>query len=102
MMQPIERESMNFRLPKPLAEALRNAASSQPGKTATDIVIRALIQELGDIQGVEVSTETRLKKVEKSVQQLADSIKKQAVTSHLIRTTKQEDHLKFSPLTSKS
>ena len=80
MTQPIERESMNFRLPKPIAEALRNAASSQPGKTATDIVIRALIRELGDIQGVEVSTETRLKNVEKSVQQLADSIKEQAVT----------------------
>ncbi|MEO0837419.1 MAG: hypothetical protein AAF063_00755 [Cyanobacteria bacterium J06643_5] len=80
MTQPIERESMNFRLPKPIAEALRKAASPQPGKTATDIVIRALIRELGDIQGIEVSTETRLKKVEKSVQQLADSIKEQAVT----------------------
>lgn len=80
MTQPIERESMNFRLPKPLAEALRKAASPQPGKTATDIVIRGLIHELGNIKGVEVSTEARLKKVEESLQQLASSIEEQDIT----------------------
>ncbi|NJL77918.1 MAG: hypothetical protein HC917_01945 [Richelia sp. SM2_1_7] len=65
---------MNFKLPKPLAEALRKAASPQPGKTATDIVIRGLLHELGDIPGVEVCTEVRLQKVEEQLNQLAQSI----------------------------
>ena len=73
-MTQIERESMNFRLPKPLAQALRKAASPQPGKTATDIVIRALTQELGNIQGIEVCTEVRLQKLEEELQQLRSSI----------------------------
>ena len=74
MTQP-ERESMNFRLPKPIAEALRKAASPQPGKTATDIVIRGLIHELGEIPGVEQSTETRLQKLEEELILLAHTIK---------------------------
>ena len=73
-MTQVERESMNFRLPKPLAQALRKAASPQPGKTATDIVIRALTQELGNIQGIEVCTEVRLQKLEEELQQLSSSI----------------------------
>ncbi|MGF1674042.1 MAG: hypothetical protein ACFCUV_10215 [Rivularia sp. (in: cyanobacteria)] len=66
---------MNFKLPKPLAIALRKAASPQPGKTATDIVIRGLLHELGEIPGVEQSTETRLQELEKELQQLRSSIK---------------------------
>ncbi|MEM6753656.1 MAG: hypothetical protein AAF630_11860 [Cyanobacteria bacterium P01_C01_bin.38] len=73
-MTQFERESMNFRLPKPLAQALRKAASPQPGKTATDIVIRALTKELGDIQGMDECTEVRLQKVEEELQQLRSSI----------------------------
>ncbi|NJL79419.1 MAG: hypothetical protein HC836_48410 [Richelia sp. RM2_1_2] len=73
-MTRVERESMNFKLPKPLAIALRKAASPQPGKTATDIVIRGLLRELGEIPGVEVSTETRLQELEKELQQLRSSI----------------------------
>jgi hypothetical protein len=73
-MTRVERESMNFKLPKPLAEALRKKASPQPGKTATDIVIRGLLHELGDIPGVEVCTEVRLQKVEEQLHQLAQSI----------------------------
>ena len=73
-MARIERESMNFKLPKPLAIALRKAASPQPGKTATDIVIRGLLHELGEIPGVEVSTETRLQKLEEELDQLRSSI----------------------------
>ena len=73
-MTRVERESMNFKLPKPLAEALRKKASPQPGKTATDIVIRGLLHELGDIPGVDVCTEVRLQKVEEQLQQLAQSI----------------------------
>ena len=76
-MTRVERESMNFKLPKPLAEALRKKASPQPGKTATDIVIRGLLHELGDIPGVDVCTEVRLQKVEEQLQQLAQTISKQ-------------------------
>ena len=76
-MTRVERESMNFKLPKPLAEALRKKASPQPGKTATDIVIRGLLHELGDIPGVEVCTEVRLQKVEEQLNQLAQRISKQ-------------------------
>ncbi|BAY87932.1 hypothetical protein NIES267_74560 (plasmid) [Calothrix parasitica NIES-267] len=73
-MTQFERESMNFRLPKPLAQALRKAASPQPGKTATDIVIRALTKELGTIQGMDECTEVRLQKLEEELQQLRSSI----------------------------
>ena len=68
---------MNFKLPQPLATALRKAASPQPGKTATDIVIRGLLHELGEIPGLEVTltTEARFLKLESELQQLADSIK---------------------------
>jgi hypothetical protein len=76
-MTRVERESMNFKLPKPLASALRKAASPQPGKTATDIVIRGLLHELGEIPGVEVSTETRLQELEKELQQLRSTIQGQ-------------------------
>ncbi|MGB6301015.1 MAG: hypothetical protein WBF90_33235 [Rivularia sp. (in: cyanobacteria)] len=74
-MATVKRESMNFKLPQPLANALRKAASPQPGKTATDIVIRGLLHELGEIPGLEVTTEARLLKLESDLQQLADSIK---------------------------
>ena len=76
-MTRVERESMNFKLPKPLAIALRKAASPQPGKTATDIVIRGLLHELGEIPGVEVSRETRLQELEKELQQLRSTIQGQ-------------------------
>ncbi|MEO1561602.1 MAG: hypothetical protein AAFS12_18960, partial [Cyanobacteria bacterium J06632_19] len=62
-------------------DALRKAASPQPGKTATDIVIRALTQELGDIQGIEECTEVRLQKVEEELQQLRSSIQERDNTS---------------------
>ena len=74
-MTRVERESMNFKLPKPLAEALRKAASPQPGKTATDIVIRGLLHELGEIPGIEQSSETRLQKLEEELILLAHTIK---------------------------
>ncbi|MEM7715657.1 MAG: hypothetical protein AAF349_19140 [Cyanobacteria bacterium P01_A01_bin.68] len=64
---------MNFKLPKPLAIALRKAASPQPGKTATDIVIRGLLHELGEIPGVEPSAEIRLQKLEECDSLLSES-----------------------------
>ncbi len=85
-MTRVERESMNFKLPKPLASALRKAASPQPGKTATDIVIRGLLHELGEIPGVEVSTETRLQELEKELILLRSSIKERDNTPTDSRT----------------
>jgi len=85
-MTQVERESMNFRLPKPLAQALRKAASPQPGKTATDIVIRALTKELGNIRGIEPCTEVRLQKVEEELQQLRSSIQERDINSTDSRT----------------
>ncbi|MGB6301020.1 MAG: hypothetical protein WBF90_33260 [Rivularia sp. (in: cyanobacteria)] len=85
-MTRVERESMNFKLPKPIASALRKAASPQPGKTATDIVIRGLIHELGEIPGVEVSTETRLQELEKELILLRSSINSRAETPTDSRT----------------
>lgn len=73
MTQQFERESMNFRLPKPLAQALRKKATPKPGFTATDIVIRALQKELDDIQGIGECTEVRLDKLEANFEQLATS-----------------------------
>ena len=85
-MTRVERESMNFKLPKPLAIALRKAASPQPGKTATDIVIRGLLHELGEIPGVEPSAEIRLQKLEEELILLRSSIKERAETPTDSRT----------------
>ncbi|MEM9925789.1 MAG: hypothetical protein AAF915_18910 [Cyanobacteria bacterium P01_D01_bin.50] len=85
-MTRVERESMNFKLPKPLAEALRKKASPQPGKTATDIVIRGLLHELGEIPGVEQSAETRLQKLEEEFTKLRSSINSRAETPTDSRT----------------
>ena len=92
-MTRVERESMNFKLPKPLAIALRKAASPQPGKTATDIVIRGLLHELGEIQGIEVSTETRLQELEKELILLAHTIKQRDNTPTDSRTEEKLESL---------
>ncbi|MEO1183980.1 MAG: hypothetical protein AAFX46_04310 [Cyanobacteria bacterium J06636_27] len=73
-------------MPKPLAFALRKAASPQPGKTATDIVIRGLIHELGEIPGVEQSAEARLQKLEEEFTKLQSSINSRAETPTDSRT----------------
>ena len=85
-MARVERESMNFKLPKPIADALRKAASPQPGKTATDIVIRGLLHELGEIPGVDQSAETRLQKLESELILLRSSINSRAETPTDSRT----------------
>ncbi|MGB6294999.1 MAG: hypothetical protein WBF90_02295 [Rivularia sp. (in: cyanobacteria)] len=69
----VERESINFKLPKPLADALRDAAKERK-TTATDLVIRGLHHILGAVEGVEVSTEIRLQQVEEDLYYLAHSI----------------------------
>lgn len=72
-MMRVERESINFKLPKPLADALR-AAAKERNTTATDLVIRGLHQVLGDAPGVEVSAEIRFQKIEEDLHHLARSI----------------------------
>ncbi|MEA5598721.1 hypothetical protein [Rivularia sp. UHCC 0363] len=79
-MTRVERESINFKLPKPLADALREAAKER-GTTATDLVIRGLHQILGDAPGVEVSTEIRLQKIEENLQQLWSNTNGQGKTT---------------------
>ena len=72
-MTRVERESINFKLPKTLADALREAAKER-NTTATDLVIRGLHHILGSVEGVEVSTEIRLQQVEEDLYYLAHSI----------------------------
>ena len=62
-MAKVERESINFKLPKPLAEALR-AKAAELDTTATDLVIQGLNYILGDIPGVSGSVEIRLYELE--------------------------------------
>jgi hypothetical protein len=62
-MAKVERESINFKLPKPLADALR-AKAAELNTTATDLVIQGLNHILGDIPGVEGSVEIRLYELE--------------------------------------
>ncbi|MEM7714841.1 MAG: hypothetical protein AAF349_14900 [Cyanobacteria bacterium P01_A01_bin.68] len=72
---------MSFRIPKTLAEALREASSPQPGNTATDIVIRGLIHELGDVQGMEPCIAVHLQMLEEKFEQLSKNIQEQPSTS---------------------
>ncbi|MBH8565924.1 hypothetical protein I8748_27785 [Nostoc sp. CENA67] len=66
-MAKIERESINFKLPKPLVEALK-AAAKERNTTATDLVIQGLHHVLGDVDGVETDVETRLHQIESSLE----------------------------------
>lgn len=79
MTEQNERVLMSFRIPKPIAEALREASSPQPGSTATDIVIRGLIHELGDVQGMEPCIAVRLEMLEEKFEQLINSQEQPAV-----------------------
>ncbi|NJO65245.1 MAG: hypothetical protein HC836_46230 [Richelia sp. RM2_1_2] len=75
---------MSFRIPKALAEALREASSPQPGNTATDIMIRALYNELkanGDVQSMELCTAVRLQVLEEKFEQLMKDIQEQPQAS---------------------
>jgi hypothetical protein len=81
MTEQNERVLMSFRIPKTLAEALREASSPQPGNTATDIVIQGLINVLGDIQGIELCTAVRLQMLEEKFEQLSKSSQEQPLSS---------------------
>jgi septal ring factor EnvC (AmiA/AmiB activator) len=80
-MTRVERESINFKLPKTLADALRDAAKER-NTTATDLVIRGLHHILGSVPGVEVSTEIRLQQVEEDLYYLAHSINSKGNDTH--------------------
>ncbi|BAZ02866.1 hypothetical protein NIES37_68790 [Tolypothrix tenuis PCC 7101] len=70
-MAAMERESINFKLPKTLTKALRTAARERH-TTATDLVIQGLYHVLGPISGTEVSIETRLHNLEAQLTALAN------------------------------
>ncbi len=72
-MARIERESINFKLPKPLADALR-AKAAELDTTATDLVIQGLNHVLGDVPGVENSVEIRLYQLEEDFFRFKSSI----------------------------
>ena len=71
-MARIERESINFKLPKPLTAALRKLARER-NTTATDLVIQGLHHVLGSIPGIEDGVETRLVQLEAQLNHLANS-----------------------------
>ncbi|MBD2772547.1 hypothetical protein [Iningainema tapete] len=73
-MAKVERESINFKLPKKLADALRTAARTR-NTTATDLVIKGLHHVLGDLaDDTENRVETRLHKIEAELEQRVNSI----------------------------
>jgi hypothetical protein len=72
-MAKVERESINFKLPKPLADALR-AKAVELETTATDLVIQGLHHVLGDVPGVENSVEIRLYQLEEEFFRFRESI----------------------------
>ncbi|MBW4480063.1 MAG: hypothetical protein KME54_25315 [Tolypothrix brevis GSE-NOS-MK-07-07A] len=74
-MTKIERESINFKLPKPLTAALRKVAAER-NTTATDLVIQGLHQILGSVPGIEDSVETRLAQLEAQLNHLSNSTDK--------------------------
>jgi septal ring factor EnvC (AmiA/AmiB activator) len=72
-MAKVERESINFKLPKPLADALR-AKAAELNTTATDLVIQGLHHVLGDVPGIETSVEVRLYQIEEEFFSFKSSI----------------------------
>jgi hypothetical protein len=72
-MPRTERESLNFKLPKPLANELRKAARER-STSATDLVIQGLHHILGDVPGTEASVEIRLYQLEEEFFRFQESI----------------------------
>ncbi|WP_016948799.1 hypothetical protein [Anabaena sp. PCC 7108] len=72
-MANVERESINFKLPKTLTNALRSAARER-NTTATDLVILGLHHVLGQVPGTANSLEFRLQELETQFSQVASGI----------------------------
>ncbi len=97
-MPSIERESINFKLPKTLTEELRKAAKERD-TTATDLVIQGLHHILGDVPGVETSVEVRLYQLEEEFFRFKESIGETANPQQETRLTNVE--AKLEELTNK-
>jgi chromosome segregation ATPase len=72
-MTNVERESINFRLPKTLVKALRLAAQERK-TTATKLVIQGLHQVLDEIPSTKETVENRLHKLEQDIFRLQENI----------------------------
>jgi chromosome segregation ATPase len=80
-MARIERESINFKLPKTLCDELRTAAAKRD-TTATELVIQGLHHILGDVPGVEGSVEVRLYQLEEEFFRLKSSHQEGNINTH--------------------
>lgn len=89
-MTNIERESINFRLPKTLIKAVRQAARERK-TTATQLAILGLQQILGDVPGTNESVENRLHKLEQEILRLQAQIDNLSQTSPSNIETKLEE-----------
>ena len=78
-MAKVERESINFKLPKTLTAALRTAAADR-NTTATDLVIEGLHHVLGSVPGTELGVEARLAQLEEQLNHLANNKDKRVDT----------------------
>lgn len=72
-MTNVERESINFRLPKTLLKALRLEARKRK-TTATQLVILGIQQVLGDVPATKETVENRLQKLEEEILRLQENI----------------------------
>ncbi|MBW4643213.1 MAG: hypothetical protein KME23_09490 [Goleter apudmare HA4340-LM2] len=91
-MANVERESINFKLPKALADALRAAAKKRQ-TTATDLVIQGLHHILGDVPGTEVSVEIRLYQLEEEFFRFQESVRESTNDQQETRLTNVETKL---------
>ncbi len=91
-MPSIERESINFKLPKTLTAALRKAARDRE-TTATDLVIQGLHHILGDVPGVEASVEVRLYQLEEEFFRFKESIVEDTNSYDKVRLTNVENKI---------
>ena len=80
-MARVERESINFKLPKSLCDALKSAAA-QRDTTATDLVVQGLHHILGDAPGVETSVEVRLYQIEEEFFAIKQNINQGSTNTH--------------------
>jgi len=91
-MPGTERESINFKLPKLLTEALRLAARERK-TTATDLVIQGLHHILGDVPGTEESVEIRLYQLEEEFFRFQESVRESSNDQQEKRLTNLEGKL---------
>jgi predicted nucleic acid-binding Zn-ribbon protein len=91
-MAKVERESINFKLPKSLIKELR-AKARELNTTATDLVTQGLHHVLGSSDSTDNNVETRLHQLEEELQHSAPRIEKCAESS-----TETQQQQRFSDL----